>query len=84
MPSTVNCGASVWNGITDTPARGEVLVTDGRIAAVGPSVPRPDGALAVDLTGHTVLPGLIDCHTYVSSRRYASCWSRTSHPAPRC
>jgi imidazolonepropionase-like amidohydrolase len=66
MPSTVICGASVWNGITDTPARGEVLVTDGRIAAVGPSVPRPDGALAVDLTGHTVLPGLIDCHTHVT------------------
>jgi len=42
----------------------DVLVRQGRIAAVGRGLQAPD-VPAVDLTGRTVLPGLIDCHVHV-------------------
>lgn len=40
-----------------------VVVRDGRIAAVGPDAAIPDGLATVDGCGKTLLPGLIDAHT---------------------
>src|SRR5919106_5165768 len=40
--------------------RGTVVLRDGRIAAVGAAVQVPAGAIPLDLTGHTIYPGLID------------------------
>jgi imidazolonepropionase-like amidohydrolase len=44
-----------------------VLFSDGRIVAVGPraSVPVPDGARVVDVSGRFVTPGLIDAHSHM-------------------
>jgi imidazolonepropionase-like amidohydrolase len=44
---------------------GEVLVEGERIAAAGSSVPRPSGALVIDLAGSTLMPGLIDAHVHL-------------------
>ena len=46
-----------------------VVITDGRITAVGPkgSVTIPAGATAIDLPGATLLPGLIDMHVHIDS-----------------
>jgi dihydroorotase len=41
----------------------DVLVRDGRIAAVGPALPA-DGATVLDVAGTLVLPGLIDGHVH--------------------
>ena len=46
-----------------------VIVTGELITAVGPAskVSIPKGATIVDLPGYTLLPGLIDCHTHITS-----------------
>jgi len=53
---------------TGAPARADqtVVIQDGRITAVGPtaSVRVPSGVRAVDLRGHTVIPGLIGLHNH--------------------
>src|SRR6266480_973884 len=43
-----------------------ILIRDGKIEAVGKRLAIPTGAKVVDLSGMTVLPGLIDCHTHVA------------------
>jgi imidazolonepropionase-like amidohydrolase len=42
-----------------------VLIRGDRIADVGPSVAIPAGARVIDLSGATVLPGMIDAHVHV-------------------
>ncbi len=54
----------------------DVLVRDGRIAAIGVAgqIPEPDDVEVIDGTGATLLPGLIDSHGHVSSS-YAPIWA---------
>ena len=44
-----------------------VIVDHGKIAAVGPAAttPAPAGAQVMDLTGHTVIPGLVGMHEHL-------------------
>src|SRR3546814_20450857 len=45
---------------------GVILIEDNRIRAVGPrgSVDVPAGAQQVDVTGKTIIPGLLDAHAH--------------------
>ncbi len=47
--------------------RGDILIRDHRIVAVGPSgqVRIPPAATVIDLTGKTVVPGFIDLHAHM-------------------
>ena len=47
--------------------KGDVVVTDNRIVAVGPagSVQVPAGAQVIDVTGKTIMPGLVDVHAHI-------------------
>lgn len=51
-----------------------VVVTDGRITAVGTAVPTnlPADARRLDLPGLTLLPGLIDMHVHLAGTPYVS------------
>jgi imidazolonepropionase len=48
--------------------RGDVLVADGTIAALGPRVEAPEGAEVIDANGRVLMPGFVDCHTH-------ACWA---------
>ncbi len=43
-----------------------ILVQNGRITAVGGNVAIPAGAQVIDLSGLTVLPGLVDAHNHLA------------------
>ncbi len=54
------------DGASPEPISGGSVQIDGdRIVNVGPDLSIPSGARVIDLTGYTLLPGLIDAHTHV-------------------
>ncbi|MGA7992640.1 MAG: amidohydrolase family protein [Thermoanaerobaculia bacterium] len=46
----------------------DILIEDGIVKLVGPGLAAPAGASVVDLSNKTVLPGLIDVHTHITSQ----------------
>jgi len=66
-PTIVLKAARLFDGTSDklvTP--GVVVVTGGKIAAVGSDATVPAGARVVDLGDATLLPGLIDAHVHLT------------------
>ena len=64
---------AVWDGVTDAPARGWVVLLHGsRIEAAGPAarVAAPPGTERVALTGTTLIPGLIEGHSHLFLHPY--------------
>ncbi|MGH3157972.1 MAG: amidohydrolase family protein, partial [Streptosporangiaceae bacterium] len=60
----------------------DVLVTGDQIAAVGPALPVPDGALEIDAAGGIVMPGMIDTHRHMWQtvmRGYGADWTLTQY-----
>ncbi len=51
---------------------GTLIMEGGRITAVGPTVPIPTGARILDVTGKTLMPGLIDGYTNLGTADYPS------------
>jgi len=69
-------GATVvpMHGAKMLPAH-DVLVRDGRILAVQPTgAGAPEGALCIDATALTLLPGLADMHTHPGTSTSAQMW----------
>jgi imidazolonepropionase-like amidohydrolase len=59
--------ARMFDGKSDHVAAPAVLVvTNGRISAVGPNAVAPAGADTIDLGDATLLPGFLDAHTHLT------------------
>lgn len=60
---------------------GVILVEDGRILSVTPGTALPPGAVEViDLSGRTVLPGLIDLHVHLTGDPGGDFWKEAVEP----
>ncbi|MDP2305077.1 MAG: amidohydrolase [Pseudomonadota bacterium] len=46
-------------------ADGTIVVTDGKIAAIGAGAPVPAGAATIDASGMFLMPGIIDIHSHM-------------------
>ena len=67
MPQTLFINAHlVLDGFAELQRGFNVLVSDGRIAAVSPKPIEAGGATVVDVGGRTLMPGLIDAHCHIT------------------
>ena len=64
-PLTLLRGAKVMTATGTTYERGDVLMHNGRIVAVGPKLDTPAGATVMNLRGKVVTPGIIDTHSHM-------------------
>lgn len=60
---TLLTGATILDGVGGRIEHGDVLMVDGRIAAVGRALSH-QGAVIVDASGRWITPGIIDVHTH--------------------
>jgi len=59
--------ATVWTaGPQGTLQNADLLVRDGKVAAVGRGLTAPAGAVVIDGTGKHVVPGIIDAHSHAA------------------
>ena len=69
-PATVLIqNATIWTGSSKNAGlltRADMLVRDGKIAAVGASLTAPAGAMVIDGAGKHVSPGIIDAHSHTA------------------
>jgi imidazolonepropionase-like amidohydrolase len=63
----VRCGKLIYDAEKPPLAPASVVITDGKVTAVGADLPLPDGAEQVDLSRYTVLPGFVDAHIHIWS-----------------
>lgn len=70
MSSLVITNAHVFDGEAFLPEAADVVIRDGRVAAVGVGAASDDEhrdiTERVDAAGHTVLPGLVDLHVHLA------------------
>jgi imidazolonepropionase-like amidohydrolase len=64
-PPVLIRNATIMTATGQEIANGSILFKDGRIVAVGASVPAPADAVVVDGTGKWVTPGVIDTHSHL-------------------
>src|SRR5690606_6898334 len=67
LPSrtTLIRGAVVLDGAGGRMAESDLLLRDGRIAALGTELATPEGAVVIDAAGRWVTPGIIDVHSHL-------------------
>ena len=58
--------ATIFTVSHGTIEHGSILIKDGKIAEVGPSVKAPKDAKIIDAAGQFVMPGIIDCHSHIA------------------
>jgi imidazolonepropionase-like amidohydrolase len=74
--TTVVKAAHLFDGKSDqVVSPGVVVIQDGKITAAGAKVTEPAGAEVIDLGNATLLPGLMDAHTHLTSES-SSDWKK--------
>lgn len=63
MKSILITDGLIWNGRETL--KGNLLITDGTVSAVGADVTGAPGSMVIDARGATVIPGLVDVHVHL-------------------
>src|SRR5690606_28077354 len=66
-PVTLIRNATILTASNGTIEGGDILVRNGKIAAVGKGLDAPRNAAVVDATGMYVTPGIIDAHSHLAA-----------------
>src|SRR6058998_3671548 len=64
-PVTLIRGGTLLTVTRGTIETGDLMLRDGKIAAVGQRLDAPPGALVVDAGGRYVMPGIVDTHSHM-------------------
>ncbi|MGH7701355.1 MAG: amidohydrolase family protein [Gemmatimonadales bacterium] len=76
-PPVLIRNATILTAAGEEIANGSILLQEGRIAALGPSVEAPADAVVVDGTGKYVTPGLIDTHSHLGVYAAPGTWAES-------
>lgn len=61
--------ATIYTAVLPEPIRGDILIRDGKIAAVGPNLPA-EGEEVYDATGLSAYPGFVEAHCHIGLDGY--------------
>ncbi|MGB9464570.1 MAG: amidohydrolase family protein [Candidatus Acidiferrum sp.] len=61
----VRCGKLIYDAEKPPMAPAVVVITDGKVTAVGKDIAVPAGAEQIDLSNYTVMPGFVDAHIHI-------------------
>lgn len=57
--------ATLYDGRGQRYTNASLLLADGKISAIGPQIPPPQGAKIINAQGRFVTPGIIDVHSHI-------------------
>ncbi len=65
-PALLIRNATILTVTHGTIEKGDILIKDGKIVAVGTALRAPADAQVLDASGQFVMPGIIDCHSHIA------------------
>jgi len=65
-PALLIHNATILTASHGTIEKGDILIKDGKIAAVGTNLKVPADAQVIDGAGQYVMPGIVDCHSHIA------------------
>ena len=70
MPTTLIRGGLVHDAVHRDACKADILLADGKIAAIGTDLTAPADAVVFDAGGLDVFPGFVDAHTHIGLDGY--------------
>ena len=63
-------GGLVHDAVNETPYIADILLRDGKIAAIGGNLSAPEGCEVIDAAGRNVYPGFVEAHGHIGLDGY--------------
>ena len=70
MPTTLIRGGLIHDAVHRDACKADILLADGKIAAIGTDLTAPADAVVFDADGLDVFPGFVDAHTHIGLDGY--------------